>query len=151
MAEDRYDGTTGEGAEQNALSECGERTVRDKAENPIENTESEVRRFRPPQPEIPDIGESNPCGVWAIGRKTVTYRKEPVAMDKSVKKSDDSMRFPTLTPETMVVGPERPREPLEEEDGGVKTSVTRTREASQSETTDSEVRIPDRSQIGQDR
>ena len=30
MAEDRYHGTTGEGAEQNALSDCGDRMAKDK-------------------------------------------------------------------------------------------------------------------------
>ena len=108
-AEDRYDGTTEEGAEQNSLSVCEERTIEDKVEDLITDTESEVRRSREPHPETPDIRESNPSGVWAIGRKTVTYRKEPVAMDKSVKKKDDSTHFPTLAPETMAVRPERLR------------------------------------------
>ena len=39
-------------------------------------------------------------------------------MDKSMRKKNDSTCFPTLVPETMVVGPERPRESLEEEGGG---------------------------------
>ena len=39
-------------------------------------------------------------------------------MDKSVKKKDDSTRFPTLAPETMAVRYEHPRESLEEEGGG---------------------------------
>ena len=44
-------------------------------------------------------------------------------MDKSKKKKDDSTRFSTLSPETMAVGPERPRESLEEKGGGVKTRI----------------------------
>ena len=56
-------------------------------------------------------------------RKTATYREEPLAMDKSKKKKDDSTRFSTLSPETMAVGPERPRESLEEKGGGVKTRI----------------------------
>ena len=109
MAKDQCDGTAEEGAEQNALSENGERTVKDKAEDPIASTESKVRRFQEPQPETPDIGGSNPGGFWAIRRKPSTYREEPLAMDKSVKKKDDSTRFPTLAPETMAVRPERLR------------------------------------------
>ena len=42
-------------------------------------------------------------------------------MDKIVKKKDNSTHFPTLSPETMAVVPERPREILEEEGGGVKS------------------------------
>ena len=123
MAEYWYDGTTEEGAEQNDLLVCGESTAEDKVEDPIADTESEVRRFRAPQPETPDIGESNPGGVWAIERKTATYREEPVAMDKRVKKKYDSTLFPILAPETMAVGPERPRESREEEGGGVRPRI----------------------------
>ena len=94
-----------------------------KTEIPIADSESGVRRFRAPQPETPDIGESNPGGVWAIGRRTTTYREEPLAMDKSVKKKDDSTRFPTLAPETMAVGSEHPRESLEEEGGNMKSRI----------------------------
>ena len=81
MAEDRYDGTAGEGAEQDALLDNGERTAEDKAEDPIASTESKVRRFWVPQPETPDIGESNLGGVWAIGRETATYNEELLDMD----------------------------------------------------------------------
>ena len=45
-------------------------------------------------------------------------------MDKSVKKKDDSTRFPTLAPETMVVGSEHPRESQEEEGGGGRPRFT---------------------------
>ena len=48
MAEDRYDGTTGKGADQAALSDNGERTAKDKAEDPIACTKSKVRWFRAP-------------------------------------------------------------------------------------------------------
>ena len=51
MAEDRYDGTTEGGAEQNTLSTCGNRTAKDKAEIPIADSESRVRRFRARQPQ----------------------------------------------------------------------------------------------------
>ena len=129
MVEDRYDGPTGEGAEQNALSVDGERTAKDKVEDPIAGMDSKVRRFRATQPETPDIGESNPGGVWAIRRKTSTHREEPLAMDKSVKKKDDSTRFPTLAPETMVVGSEYPRESLKEEGGGEKSRKIRSRKS----------------------
>ena len=44
-------------------------------------------------------------------------------MDKSVKWKDDSTRLPTLTPETMVVGPEHPHESLEE-GGGMRPRIT---------------------------
>ena len=115
MAEDRYDGTTGEGAEQDALLDNGERMAEDKAKDPIESIKSKVLQFRAPQPEIPDIGEPSPSGVRAIGRRTTTYREESLAMDKSEEKKDDSTRFPTLAPETMTVGPERPPESQEEE------------------------------------
>ena len=98
MAEYRYDGTTGEGAEQDALLDNGERTAKDKAEDPIAGIKSKVWQFQAPQPETPDIGESNPGGVWAIGRRTATYREEPLAMDKSLETKDDSTRFPTLAP-----------------------------------------------------
>ena len=78
MVEDRYDSTTEEGAKQNALPTCRERTT----ENLIADTESEVRRFREPLPKTLDIGESNPGGVWAIERKTVADLKQPATMDK---------------------------------------------------------------------
>ena len=120
MAEDRYHGTTEEGAERNAVSVCGERMAEDKVENPIADSESRVWRSRAPQPETLDIGESNPRGVWAIGRKTAANREEPAAMNKSVNRKDDSKHLPTLAPGTMAVRPERPREPLEEEGGGAK-------------------------------
>ena len=45
-------------------------------------------------------------------------------MDKSVKKKDDSTGFPTLAPKTMDVGPERPRESLEEEGGGERPRIS---------------------------
>ena len=44
-------------------------------------------------------------------------------MDKSAKRKDDSTSLPTLAPETMAVGPERPRESLEEEGGGAKPRI----------------------------
>ena len=44
-------------------------------------------------------------------------------MDKRVNRKDDSMRLPTLAPETMAVGPERPRESQEEESGGVRPRI----------------------------
>ena len=50
LGEDWYDSSTEEGAEQNALSVCGERTAEDKAENPIAYSERDVRRFWAPQP-----------------------------------------------------------------------------------------------------
>ena len=82
MVEDRYDGATKEGAEQNALSICRDKTAKDKAEILIVDPESGVWRFQPRQPETPDIGEANPGGVCGIGRKTATDHEEPVAMDK---------------------------------------------------------------------
>ena len=39
-------------------------------------------------------------------------------MDKSAKRKDDSTSLPTLAPEMMAVGPERPRQSQEEEGGG---------------------------------
>ena len=45
-------------------------------------------------------------------------------MDKSEEKKDGSMRFPTLAPETMVLGSEHPRESLEEEGGGAKSRIS---------------------------
>ena len=45
IVEDRYDGATEDGAEQNTLSACGNRTTKDKAELPIEDSESWVRQF----------------------------------------------------------------------------------------------------------
>ena len=81
-AEDRYDCAMEGGAKQNTLSTCGERTAKDKAEISIADSESGVRRFRARQPETPDIGEANPGGVCAIGRKTTTDHKKLVAMDK---------------------------------------------------------------------
>ena len=44
--EERYISTTGYGAEPATLSKCGERTAKDKAEDPIASTESKVQRFR---------------------------------------------------------------------------------------------------------
>ena len=38
-------------------------------------------------------------------------------MHRSVNRKNDSTHLPTVTPETMVVGPERPRETLKEEGG----------------------------------
>ena len=49
--------------------------------------------------------------------------EEPTDMEKSVYRKDDSTRLPTLAPETMAIGPERPREPLEEEDGSDRSRV----------------------------
>ena len=123
MAEDWYDDTTGEGAEQDALSETEERMAKDKDDNPIAGKESKVWRFRARQPKTPDIGESNPSEVWAIGRKKATYCEGPLAMDKSAKMKDDSTSLPTLAPETMAVGSGHPRESLEEEGGGVKSRI----------------------------
>ena len=94
MVEDRYDCATEESAEPNALSTCGDRTDKDKAEIPIAASEIGVWRFRAVQPETPDIGEANPGGVCTIGRKTATDHEEPVAMDKSINRKDDSMRLP---------------------------------------------------------
>ena len=119
MAEDRYDGTAGEGAEEDALSDNGERTAKYKTEDPIAGMKRKLRQFRAPQPETPDIGQSNPGGVWAIRRRTTTYREEPLAMDKSAKRKDDSTSLPTLAPEMMAIGSRYPRESLEEEGGGV--------------------------------
>ena len=124
MAEDRYDGATEEGAEQNTLSACGNRTAKDNAELLITNLESIVRQFRARRPETPAIGEANPVRVCAIGRKTATDREEPVAMDKGVNRKDDSMRLPTLATETMAVGPESPRESQQEEGSGVRPRIT---------------------------
>ena len=86
MAEDRYHGTTEEGAGQNTLPTCGERTTEDNARIPIVGSESGVWRFQAPQPETPNIGESNPGGVCVIGKKIATDHEEPVAMDKSVNR-----------------------------------------------------------------
>ena len=47
MAEDRHDGATKEGAEQNTLSACGNRTTKDKAELPIGDSESGHWRSKP--------------------------------------------------------------------------------------------------------
>ena len=58
-----------------------------------------------------------------IERKTATDREEPVAMDKSVNRKGDSTRLPTLAPETMAVGPERPRESIEEEGGSERARI----------------------------
>ena len=123
MAEDRYDGATKEGAGQNSLSTCGERTAEDKAGISIAGSESRVWRFRAPQPETPDIGESNPGGVSAIGSKTATDREESVAMDKSVNRKDDCTHLPTIDPETMTVGAECPSESLEEEGGSERPRI----------------------------
>ena len=43
MAEDRYNGTMGEGAEQDALLDNGERTSKDKAETPVAGPSARVR------------------------------------------------------------------------------------------------------------
>ena len=125
MAEDRYDGTTGEGAEQNALSANKERTGKDKAEDPIAGKERKVWQFQAPQPETPDIGESNPGGVWAIRRKTATYREEPLTMHKSMKSRNALISIrgrngeePSKSiPETSVFGLVHPRETEEKDDG----------------------------------
>ena len=85
MAEDRYDGATEEGAEQNALSTCRDRTTKDKTKIPIADSESGVRRFRAHQPDTPDIGETTLGRACAIEGKTATDsdNEELVAMDKS--------------------------------------------------------------------
>ena len=114
---ERYIGTTGEGAERAAFSTCGNRTAKDKAVIPIADSESGFRRLQARQPETPNIGEANPSGGCAIGRKTATDHKEPVAMDKGANRKDDSTRLSALALETMAVGPERPRESQEEEGG----------------------------------
>ena len=44
-------------------------------------------------------------------------------MDKGEKRKDISMRLPTLAPEIMAVGPERPRESQEEEGGGERPRI----------------------------
>ena len=80
----RYHGK-GRGA-RHPLDNKGNRMNKGKTEIPIADSESGVRRFRAPQPETPDIGESNPGGVWAIGRKTATYREEPLTMHKSIQR-----------------------------------------------------------------
>ena len=53
-----------------------------------------------------------------------TLRERTVAIDKSAKRKDDSTSLPALAPETMAVGPERPRESLEEEGGGVNSRIS---------------------------
>ena len=63
MAEDWYDGAIEEGAEQNALSTCGDRTAKGKAEIPIEDLESGDQQFRARQTETPDIGEKPRQGL----------------------------------------------------------------------------------------
>ena len=85
MAEDRYDGTTEGGAEQNTLSTCGNRTAKDKAKISIADSECGFWRFRARQPETPDIGEASPSGACAIKGKIATDsdEEESVAMDKS--------------------------------------------------------------------
>ena len=108
---------------QNTLLTCGNRTVENKAKIPIVDSETRDLWSRARQPETSDIGEANPGRVCAIGRKTATDHEEPVAMDKSVKRKEDSTRLPTLAPETMAVGPERPRESQEEEGSGVRSRI----------------------------
>ena len=49
-----------------------------------------------------------------------TDHEQPGALDKSVNRKEDSTHLPTLAPETMAVGPERPRESREEEGGDVR-------------------------------
>ena len=49
--------------------------------------------------------------------------EEPTDMEKSVYRKDDSTRLPTLSPETITVGPECPRESLEEEGGGERPRI----------------------------
>ena len=83
----------------------------DKAEGPITCSKSRVWQFRAPQPETPDIGQSNSGGVWVIERRTATLRERTVAMDKSAKRKDDSTSLPTLFPETMAVGSRYPVSP----------------------------------------
>ena len=123
-AEDWYVGTVGGGAEQETLPICGNRTTNDKTETPNADSESRDRWFQARQLETLDIGEANPGGVCVIGKKIATDHEEPVAMDKSVNRKGDSTRLPTLAPETMAVGPERPRESLEEEGGGVNSRIS---------------------------
>ena len=100
MMEDWYDGTIGEGAEQDTLLTNEKRTAEDKAEDSIASSKSKVWQFQAPQPKTPDIGRSNSGGVWAIERRTATLRERTVAMDKSANKEDDSTSLPTLAPET---------------------------------------------------
>ena len=58
-----YIGTTGRGAEQDTLLTCGNRMAEDKAEIPIADSESGVRRSRAQQSGTLAIGEANPGGV----------------------------------------------------------------------------------------
>ena len=85
--EERYDGTMGEGAEQDALLTCEERQVEDKT-------------------ETPDIGEASPAGACAIKRKATTNGEELMCGRRGP---------PTPNPETVAVGPESPRMSQKEE------------------------------------
>ena len=102
----------------------GKRTAEDKAEDPIACNKSKVWQFQAPQPETPDIGQSNSGGVWPIERRTTTLHERTVAMDKSAKRMDDSTSLPTLAPETKAVGSRYPRESPEEEGGSVKSRIS---------------------------
>ena len=46
-----------------------------------------------------------------------------MAMDKGANRKDDFMHLPTLSPEMMAIGPECPRESLEEEGGGERPRI----------------------------
>ena len=105
MVEEWYDGTTGDGAGQDSLLTRGERTTEDKAKEPIASNKSKVWQFRGPQPETPDIGQSNSGGVWAIERRTTTLRERTVPMDKSTKRKDVLQVFPHLLPRKWQSGP----------------------------------------------
>ena len=58
-----------------------------------------------------------------IGRRTTTLCERTVAVDKSIKRMEDSKSLPTLAAETMAIGSGHPRECLEEEGGGVKSRI----------------------------
>ena len=53
-------------------------------------------------------------------------------MDKGEKRKDVSTRLPTLAPEIMAVGPERPRESQEEEGGGERPRIGNANECGRS-------------------
>ena len=136
--EDWYDGTAGKGAGQDTLPTKGKGTAEDKAEDPIASSESKVWQSRASQPEIPDIGQSNSGGVWAIEERTATLRERTVAMDKSANNEGDSTRLPVLASGMTTVGSEYPRESQDEECSGDKpgealVSTSRKDEAMPSE------------------
>ena len=88
-AEERYDGTTGEGVEQDVLSTCGERQTEGEVgfrEMTIMGLERE-RRFRARLPETLDIGEANPTGACTVEEKigTANEIEESAARDESTE------------------------------------------------------------------